>query len=527
MITSKAGGVPTIASTVKSAPKWHRVYYLLAVFDVLVVLFGLFLNHQLIVSHQASVTENQQWSQRLEKYLELTEIAAAVNAPGNNVFDTHDVPAESALMEKSLLEFNANMALHKSALGELPPTTAATISTDFSKIESAMKEMTDEARLIFSHFADGRGDLAGRRMAEMDRKYHGVNLALAGLRRDVMKSQSDTLAAQSAQASELRQYEFLTAAFVLLMVGAAMFYGHKIKKQIDNDAAEKELYQESLQHANEDLERRVEERTKDLADANEALSKYTQSLKVSNRELQDFAHVASHDLQEPLRKVQAFGSRLRDKYQDTLDDNGREYIDRIQNAAARMQTLIQDLLAFSRVNSKAKPFERVDLNEIVSGVVSDLETAIDEKNAEIVIEDLPAINGDPLQMRQLFQNLIGNALKFSPLNRRPRVEIRAEYIPSRQYATDLSSDQSSWRLYVTDNGIGFDEKYVDKIFTVFQRLHGRDEYPGSGVGLSICRRIVERHQGNITAKSRLGQGSTFMITVPAEASAEAHYERVA
>jgi len=240
--------------------------------------------------------------------------------------------------------------------------------------------------------------------------------------------------------------------------------------------------------------------------AEESLKRFAAKLESNNRELQDFAYVASHDLQEPLRKVQAFGERLKTRC-TTLNDEGRDYLNRMQNAAARMQVLINDLLSLSRITTKAQPFCPVDLKQVVREVLSDLEVRIEQTEGRIEIGDLPTLDADPLQMRQLFQNLIGNALKFHRKDTKPVVTLSANNLGN-----------GLCEIKVQDNGIGFEEKYAEKIFAVFQRLHGRNEYEGTGVGLAICRKIAERHGGTITAKGTPGQGATFRITLPVQQS---------
>ncbi|GAB4558442.1 MAG: hypothetical protein Tsb0017_13900 [Geothermobacteraceae bacterium] len=243
-----------------------------------------------------------------------------------------------------------------------------------------------------------------------------------------------------------------------------------------------------------------------IRQAERALRLQAKRLEESNRELEEFAYVASHDLQEPLRKITAFGDRLEAKCAEGLGETGRDYLARMRGAAGRMQTLISDLLNFSRVTTRARPFEPVDLNEVVRGVVGDLEVRIAELGAELRIDKLPTIDAESLQMRQLFQNLIGNALKFHRPDVRSVVSVAAE---------ELTHADGAWvRLTVADNGIGFDQKYVEKIFGVFQRLHGRSEYEGSGIGLAICQKIVRRHGGTITAHSKEGEGATFIIDLP-------------
>jgi PAS domain S-box-containing protein len=235
----------------------------------------------------------------------------------------------------------------------------------------------------------------------------------------------------------------------------------------------------------------------------------------SNRELQDFASVASHDLQEPLRKIQAFGDRLKTKCAAELTDEGRDYLGRMQNAAGRMQTLINDLLTFSRVTTKTRPFTPVDLDQVAHEVLSDLEVRLAEGGGRVEITGLPNVDADPLQMRQLFQNLVGNALKFRRPEEPPVVRVSAEVVPSCEARAQLTVPAAeACRIAISDNGIGFDEKYLDRIFTVFQRLHGRDAYEGNGVGLAVCRRIAERHGGSITAESAPGRGATFIVTLP-------------
>ncbi len=266
------------------------------------------------------------------------------------------------------------------------------------------------------------------------------------------------------------------------------------------------------QQLNAQLEQRVQERTAELEVALRDLRVFSAKLEVSNRELEEFASVASHDLQEPLRKVQAFGDRLKVKSGPSLSDEGRDYLERMQNAAGRMQKLINDLLTFSRVTSKGQPFVPVNLPVIADEVMSDLETRIERTQGRIEIGDLPTIDADPLQMRQLFQNLIGNALKFHRKDVPPVVHISSTIINRRDETT--ATDEPYCQIMVADNGIGFDEKYLDRIFSVFQRLHARSEYEGTGVGLAVCRRIVERHHGTITAESTPGQGSTFIVTLP-------------
>ena len=232
-----------------------------------------------------------------------------------------------------------------------------------------------------------------------------------------------------------------------------------------------------------------------------------QELARSNEELQQFAFIASHDLQEPLRKIKTFGDRLKATYGDTLTEQARDYLDRMQNGVRRMQALIEDLLTLSRVTTRAQPFVSVNLTQVTQEVLSDLEVLVQQTKGSVEVGDLPTIKADPLQMRQLLQNLIGNALKFHRQQEPPIVKIYSQ-ITNGENGSELC------RIIVEDNGIGFDEKYIERIFNVFQRLHGRSEYEGTGIGLAICRKIAERHQGSITAKSQPRQGASFIVTLP-------------
>jgi signal transduction histidine kinase len=259
-----------------------------------------------------------------------------------------------------------------------------------------------------------------------------------------------------------------------------------------------------LRMAHDNLELRVAERTKEL--------------ERSNRELQDFAFIASHDLQEPLRKIQLFGDRLRSKYSLLLDATGQDYLARMQNAATRMNRLIADLLMFSRLSSQQRPLEMVDLNSICRDVLSDLEASIDHYEGTVQCHPLPSVMADAMQMRQLLQNLLSNALKFHRPDVKPEVSIR--WLNQEAFQADTSSEtgpreSNEYRIAITDNGIGIEDQHIAKIFAPFQRLHGAgNEYEGTGIGLAVCTKIVERHHGNIQVLSTPGQGSTFVVALP-------------
>ena len=234
------------------------------------------------------------------------------------------------------------------------------------------------------------------------------------------------------------------------------------------------------------------------------LRAYATRLERSNRELEVFAAVASHDLQEPLRKIRAFGDRLANKYGAELDAGGRDYLSRMCGAAARMQDLIENLLTFSRVTTKAQPFTTVELGSVARDALSDLESRVAQAGGRVEVGALPSLVADATQMHQLLQNLVGNAIKFHRAGVAPVVRVSSRALP----------DGERFEIRVEDNGLGFEPQYAERIFGMFQRLHGRSEFEGTGIGLAICRRIVERHGGTIVASGVPGEGALFTVTLP-------------
>jgi two-component system sensor kinase FixL len=243
--------------------------------------------------------------------------------------------------------------------------------------------------------------------------------------------------------------------------------------------------------------------------------RFERALQEKNRELENFAAVASHDLQEPLRKIETFADRLHARATPGLDERSQDDLNRMLSAAARMRILINDLLSFARISTKAHPFVPVDLAEVARAAVSDLEERIQRTGGRVEVGQLPAVEAEPTQMRQLFLNLVGNGLKFHRAEEPPLVRIHSRRLSQSPSRADGQPPFPVWyELLVEDNGIGFDEKYLDRIFEVFQRLHGRGEYEGTGMGLAICRKIVEHHGGTITARSAPGRGAAFIVALP-------------
>jgi signal transduction histidine kinase len=245
-----------------------------------------------------------------------------------------------------------------------------------------------------------------------------------------------------------------------------------------------------------------------------ALKEYTLNLEHSNEELRNFTNIASHDLQEPLRKIQTFGEMLHDRYSGQLDPRGINYLQRMRDAAGRMQLLLSETLTFSRSINKEYQFSKVNIEQIIRQVLIDLDWQVEQKQAIVEISELPTLEADEVQITQLFQNLLSNALKFHSPGRQPEINV---YSP---YPRDVTDNEGMCEIRVQDNGIGFNEKYLDRIFQPFQRLDSSGEYPGLGMGLTICRKIVDNHGGTISAYSSPGKGTTFVVRLPKKQSIE-------
>jgi len=280
-------------------------------------------------------------------------------------------------------------------------------------------------------------------------------------------------------------------------------YEQKNELKDIRDLLSKEI--EIRKEAQENLELKVAERTKELSEKNE-------ELEMRNHELQQFAWVVSHDLKEPLRKIETFIKIIKERYL-VKDEKAVDYVNRTVRSSQRMGKLITDLLDYSRLSSDVLP-ETVVLNDVLQEVLSDFDYLVEQKEAQLKIDNLPNITGVPSQLRQLFQNLIGNSLKFTKPDTIPHITITAERISDKDFNSPVTALGNYCRIIVADNGIGFNEVYLDKIFKIFQSLNDRNSYEGTGIGLAIAKKIVEKHNGIITAKSHDGKGASFIIVLP-------------
>lgn len=279
-------------------------------------------------------------------------------------------------------------------------------------------------------------------------------------------------------------------------------YEQKQELRSIRDILSKEV--EIRKEAQDNLEAKVAKRTAELVAKND-------ELEMRNHELQQFSWVVSHDLKEPLRKIEMFSKIIKERYINSED--GVNYVDRTIRSAERMSRLITDLLDYSRLSSNVAP-EMCNLNKIIAEVTTDFDYLIEEKDATVKAGNLATINGVYTQLRQLFQNLIGNSLKFAKNSEPPVVEINGEYVNEKSFDSAAVQEGTFYRITVKDNGIGFDEKYLDRIFIIFQSLNDRQSYEGTGIGLAIAKKIIEKHNGIITAKSSLGEGASFIMVFP-------------
>jgi light-regulated signal transduction histidine kinase (bacteriophytochrome) len=324
-------------------------------------------------------------------------------------------------------------------------------------------------------------------ISELKQKEEELNLSHKTLEKQVIKRTSELAEAVEEMAISRRA--------ALVMMNDALVSKNKL-----------DLLSKELAIQNREIEKRVAElniANNELAYQNEEKQKRARELENANKDLEQFAYVASHDLQEPLRMISSFTQLLERKYRDKLDQDANEYIHFVVDGAARMQKLLLNLLDFSRISNQSKPFEQVDTKTIVGQVISTLNQSITAKNVSITCDDLPLATADELQILRVFQNLIENAIKFhknTPVQ--PKIHI------------SCTEQNNMYQLSVADNGIGIEKQYHDKVFNVFQRLHSAKDYPGTGIGLSICKRIVERHGGTIWFESVVNEGTTFYFTVP-------------
>jgi PAS domain S-box-containing protein len=378
--------------------------------------------------------------------------------------------------------------------------------TERKQMEEALRDSEEKLRKIFESVTDGISviDLKGR-ITEVNQRaveMHGFSSKDELLGKSafelVAPPDHERIAANMKKA--ITQGAIIGVEYTLLRADGSEFPG-ELSTSALKDASDNVVGHITIVRDITERKRAEEEREALLQD----ITKSNQKLEAANKELQDFAYVASHDLREPLRKISSFGTLLRDSLKGKLDEDQQENFEFMIDGAQRMQDMIDDLLTYSRLTTRAKPPQQVFLNEVIENLKKlELATLLEETRGTIHIpEPLSPVQADPIQMNQLFQNLIGNGLKFHKEGIPPEITIRAHGVENKMI-----------RIEVEDNGIGIDEKYHEQLFVMFKRLHSRAEYEGTGIGLAVCKKIVERHGGNIGVKSTPGKGSTFWFTLP-------------
>lgn len=508
--------------------EWHRIYYALAVFDVFVVLMSLYLTHQIIATFNHSVATNLDWERRLDRYLALGELAAAVNAPGNDVFDTRQVLVEANRTEVELQTFRQQMnELRTDARTNLNAEQAALLLKDLDAVDIAMNEMVAEARQIFALFRASQTESAGVRMASMDRTYHNVNRALANVRKDVSEIQRALFVEQQATTVRLQRFEFIIAGFVLLMIGAAAFYGNKIRQQLEHSARERERYITELQaaevalhQANEELEQKVQTRTTELANANITLqAEIRERLRTEEqlRQAQKMEAVGrlaggiAHDFNNILAAILGYCDLL--LMMPDLNEKVQTRLRQIKKVSGRAAELTSQLLAFSR-KQVLRP-QIIDLNVLVVETEKLLRRLMGE-DIEIKIEldtHIAGIEADPNQIQQVLINLAVNARDAMPQGGILRIETSIRSVNGK---TSSLPNSTSPRQYVVltvgDTGQGMDAETQLHIFEPFFTTKGQGK--GTGLGLATVYGIVQQSDGFIHVQSTIGQGTTFDIHLP-------------
>ncbi len=451
----------------------------------------------------SSIRRVSRWSGHLQEVDQLGPLLQSIAAPANRSFETQEFGASITTLNGAYAFFQKQYAATEKSIADDPLIDDATegrLLGILHRMDLQAQRAQELGLKAISDQAKGKSELGASSMVQLALTTTEATQTLNRAKSEIYRVEDAYLKNQEKSSERTKSAGLALAVVGSLAVLVVWGFGRRLARIQREQSAERLAHFQMLQRSEAELRA------------------YNRKLSESNRDLTDFAYVASHDLQEPLRKIMAFGDRLKSKYGDELGDTGSDYLARMQNAAGRMQTLIEDLLTFSRVTTRGEPFIETDLNGVVRGVVNDLEIAIERAGATVEVGEFPTIQVDPSQLRQLTQNLIGNALKFRRTDAVTFISVKATRLSQEAAAPhDLAHPcpEGWWQIDIKDNGIGFEQKYADKIFTVFQRLHGRGEFEGSGVGLAVVRRIVERHQGEIWVTSAPGVGTTFHIVLPA------------